>query len=167
MAKRFALLIPLLLLNLGCLPVDPLVPELKGRWASDNIARVRHALLTYPPPAAPEAISDPGCRAQYVTFGKQFIAMHTQDMVPLFAVREFKRDGNRLTLTGSASVPGGTTMQIDLLLRNGEVRFDDVRDQKGRSVAYERLEHEQARQAGVKTIGDVFRLVLDTKPCRA
>ena len=133
-----------------------------------RIGLLRHALLTYPPPVAPEPVVNASCSTQYVTFGKQYIAMHRDgESLPLFVIQEVKRNGNRLTLTGTASVPGGSTMQIDLILRNGEVRFDDVRDQKGRSVLYERFETEQTRQVGIKTIGDIFRLVLDTKPCRA
>lgn len=168
MAARNLILGAALLLNSGCVQVEePVVPELKGHWASDNVARVRHALLTYPPAEAPQSIRNTDCSTQFVSFGKRYITLHTHDVIPLLVVREIKRDGNRITLTGVASVPGGDGIQVDLVLRNGDVRVDDVRDRRGRSVLYERLNKDQAQQAGINTIGDVFRLALDAKPCRA
>ena len=47
-----------------------------------------------------------------------------------------------------------------------EQDIDDIIDQRGRSIRYERFDNEQARRVGITTLGDVFRLVLDVKPCR-
>jgi hypothetical protein len=171
--KRQALLATLLLLPLlaGCLVKhDPLTPELKGRWAAPNAAKLRVALAAdrlsnAALAAAPEEAS---CLDQYVTFEKRGIMLYMDRKVhPLFAVSNVRRDGARLILTGNAPVPGGSEAKIELLLRHGEVRFDDIIDQRGRSIRYERFDNEQAQRVGVKTIGDIFRLVLDVKPCRA
>ena len=154
----------------GCLQKDdPLVPELKGRWAAPNASKVRAAIMadrTSTP--IPVAVNhDTNCRDQYVTFQSHGISIHIDRKVyPLFAVKEIKRDGPRLILSGAAPVPGGHKATIELLLRHGEVRFEDIIDQRGRSIRYERFDNEQARRAGVTTVGDVFRLVLDAKPCR-
>ena len=56
-------------------------------------------------------------------------------------------------------------MTIELILRNGEIRFDDVIDQRGRSIRYDRFDNETAQRVGVSTTGDVFRLLFDLKPC--
>jgi hypothetical protein len=56
-------------------------------------------------------------------------------------------------------------MQIELILRNGELRFDDIIDQRGQSIRYDRFDNETARRLGVSTTGDVFRLLFDLKPC--
>jgi hypothetical protein len=164
------LILPLLA---GCMQSDePLVPELKGRWAAPNASKLRYALLAdraqMPIPAA--AKSDTDCREQYVTFDKKRgITLYMDQKVnPLFVVREVKRDGARLILAGNtAFAAGGQSATIELILRNGEVRFDDIVDQRGRSVRHDRVDNEQARRVGVTSIGDIFRLVLDLKPCRA
>jgi hypothetical protein len=103
-----------------------------------------------------------------VTFGKHGIALHMHARVtPIMMVTGARRDGTRLILTGNAPLTaGGEKMQIELKLRNGEIRLDDVVDPRGRSILYERFESKEARRLGVTTIGDVFRLVLDLKPCR-
>jgi len=167
---RIGLLIALLLLNLGCVPEqEPLAPELKGRWAVPNAAKLRYTLAAerYPNPPAPAAAGD--CRDEYVTFDKRGIALHLNARVnPLMMVSDVKRNGARLILSGNApTVAGGEKMQVELLLRNGEIRLDDIVDRRGRSIVYDRVEGEQARRLGITTIGDVFRLVLDLKPCRA
>jgi hypothetical protein len=56
-------------------------------------------------------------------------------------------------------------MKIELILRNGEIRFDDVIDQRGRSIRYDRFDSETAQRVGVSTTGDVLRLLFDLKPC--
>jgi hypothetical protein len=164
------LILPLLA---GCIQSDaPLVPELKGRWAAPNASKLRYALLAdraqapLPMPAA--AKSDTDCREQYVTFDKKRgITLYMDQKVnPLFVVREIKRDGARLILAGNTPFAAGAqSATIELILRNGEVRFDDVVDQRGRSVRHDRVDNEQARRAGITNIGDIFRLVLDVKPC--
>ncbi len=167
----FPSLLVLLLLLAGCIPRDePLVPELKGRWAAPNASKLRYALLAdrahMPIPAA--AKSDTDCREQYITFDKKRgITLYMDQKVnPLFVVREVKRDGARLILAGNTPfAAGGQSATIELILRNGEVRFDDIVDQRGRSVRHDRVDNEQARRAGITSVGDIFRLVLDVKPC--
>ena len=164
-----ALILALPLIAAGCTAEEPLVPELKGRWAAPNAVKLRYALLVdrldNPPP--PPVVTD-NCKTEYVTFGKQLITVYANGQVnPLFLVKEVKRDGTRLILKGRTPVTvGGSQATIELLLRNGEVRFDDIIDQTGRSIRYERIENEQARRVGVTNVGDLFRLVLDLKPCR-
>jgi hypothetical protein len=175
MATRFGLLIPLLLIGPllllgGCIPAqDPLLPELKGRWSAPNAAKLRYALAAerYANPPAPIASGD--CRNEYVTFEKHGVALYMNGQVnPLFIVQAVKRDGSRLILDGNTPmVAGGHKARIELVLRNGEVRLDDVVDERGRSILYDRFENEQARRVGITTVGDVFRVVLDVKPCRA
>ena len=167
---RIGLLIPLLLLNLGCVPgQEPLLPELKGRWAAPNAAKLRHALAAerHPSPPAPAAGGD--CQNEYVTFEKRGVALYMNAKInPVMMVSEVKRNGARLILSGSAPmVAGGEKMQIELLLRNGEICLDDIVDHRGRSMIYDRFGSEEARRAGITTVGDVFRLVFDLKPCRA
>jgi hypothetical protein len=166
---RVVPLLLLLLLTAGCLPVDPLVPELKGRWAAPNAAKLRYALAAdrYSNPPAPAAAGD--CSNEYVTFGKRGIALHIHGRInPVFLVKDVQRQGARLILSGAAPfVAGAEPVKLELVLRNGEVRLDDVVDHRGRSVLYDLFENADARRLGVTTIGDVFRLVLDVKPCRA
>jgi hypothetical protein len=152
----------------GCLAEEPLAPELKGRWAAPQAARLQLALLAdrtggLPPVAAPV---DADCRVQYVRFEKRGIMLYKDRKVyPLFAVREVKREGSRLILAVSTPFPGGEAMTIELILRNGELRFDDIVDQRGRSIRYDLFDNDKARRLGVSTTGDVFRLLFDLKPC--
>jgi hypothetical protein len=161
------ILLPLLT---GCSLDEPLAPELKGRWAAPNATKLRYALLadrTQQPVPVPSAMTV-DCSQQYVTFGKKRgISLHIDGKIhPLFVVRDVKRERSRLILAGQAPLTaGGQSAKIELKLRNGEVRFDDIVDERGRSIRYDRFENEQARRLGITTIGDVFRLVLDLKPC--
>jgi hypothetical protein len=169
MAKRLGLLIPLLLLGQGCVPGnDPLLPELKGRWSAPNAAKLRNAAAAerYANPPAQTASGD--CRNEYVTFEKYGVVIYMNGQVnPVFMVQSVKREGARLILDGHAPLlAGGHSGRIELVLRNGEVRLDDVINERGRSILYERFDNEQARRLGVTTVGDIFRLVLDVKPCR-
>ncbi len=169
MAKRLGLLIPLLLLSQGCVPGhDPLLPELKGRWSAPNAAKLRYAVAAerYANPPAQTESGD--CRNEYVTFEKYGVVVYVNGQVnPVFMVQAVARDGARLILDGNAPiVAGGHKARIELVLRNGELRLDDIVDERGRSILYERFENEQARRLGITTVGDVFRLVLDVKPCR-
>ena len=173
---RMAVLSSILMLPLlaGCLQKeDPIAPELKGRWAAPNASKLRAALLadrlTNPAPTPAAAKDDTSCREQYVTFDRtRGITLYMdQKLNPLFRVKDVKRDGARFILTGSAPVPGGQDSKIEIIVRNGEVRFDDIVDKRGRSIRYERFDNEQARRVGINTVGDIFRLVLDLKPCNA
>lgn len=144
----------------GCLAPEPLAPELKGRWAAPRAAHLQLALLADrsagPPPVAAAGYAD--CRAQYVSFEKRGIMLYKdQKVYPLFSVRE--------VLSVSTPFPGGDAMKIELISRNGEIRFDDVIDQRGRSIRYDRFDSETAQRVGVSTTGDVLRLLFDLKPC--
>ena len=152
----------------GCLAGEPLAPELEGRWAAPRAAHLQLALLADrtagPLPVA--AAADADCRVQYVSFEKRGIMLYKDRKVyPLFAVRDVKREGSRFILSVSTPFPGGDAMKIELILRNGELRFDDIIDQRGRSIRYDRFDNETARRLGVSTTGDVFRLLFDLKPC--
>src|SRR5262249_9747985 len=135
---RHALISSVLLLPLltGCLPSeDPLAPELKGRWAAPNANKLRAALLAdrgvKPAPTPASTNDDTHCRDQYVMFNrKRGITLHiNQQVKPLFAVSEIKREGARFIFTGKAPVFGAEQSKIEIVLRNGEVRFDDIVDQ--------------------------------------
>lgn len=163
---RVGLLIPVLLLVTGCVQKeDPLLPELKGRWATEHAVKIRSIVADRP---APQPSMQELCRSEYVTFGKRAITLHSGDRVnPFFVARDVKRDGSRIILTGSVPLIGAGESRVDLLLHKGELRFDDVSDERGRSIRYQGFENESARQSGVKTIGDVFRLAFDVKSCSA
>jgi len=163
------LLLSVVLLLGGCLAEEPIAPELRGRWAAPQAARLQLAFLADrtggPPPAA---AVDADCRVQYVGFEKRGIMLYRDRKVfPLFAVREVKREGSRFILNVSTPFPGGEPMTIELVLRNGELRFDDIIDRRGRSIRYDRFDSETAQRLGVSTTGDVFRLLFDLKPCGA
>jgi hypothetical protein len=162
------LMLPLLT---GCLPGnDPIAPELKGRWAAPNASKLRSGLTADRLQTTPAAVKDDtSCREQYVTFDRKYgVAVYMNQMInPLFKVTDVKRDGQRLILSGSSPISGAEQSKLEIIVRNGEVRFDDVIDQRGRSIKYERIDTEQARRAGISNIGDIFRLVLDLKPCSA
>jgi hypothetical protein len=163
--KRVGLFVPLLLLVAGCLQKeDPLLPELKGRWATEYAVKIRSAGSAGGP--APQPSTQELCRTEYVTFEKRAVTLHSGGRVsPFFVAREVKRDGPRIILTGSVPSMGASDSRVELLLRNGEIRFDDVSDERGRSIRYQRFENESARQNGVRTVGDVFRLAFDLKSC--
>lgn len=149
---------------------EPLVPELKGRW--DVLSKIKSSdrAMRVSSQAQPVAV-DP-CRAAYITFSKRKITMHMMAVaLPVFHIADVKRDGQRLIITGgdsersTSATPHG---KLVLLLRNGEVRFDDIIDERGRSVKYERLpDGHPLRSKGATTLGDGFQLVLDVKPCKA
>jgi hypothetical protein len=162
------LMVPLLT---GCSLDEPLAPELQGRWAAPNATKLRYALLadrTQHPVPVSTAKNPTDCSEQYVTFGKKRgISLYMDGKIhPLFIVREVKRDRSRLILTGQAPLAaGGHAATIEVKLRDRELRFDDIVDERGRSIRYDRFENEQARRVGITTIGDIFRLILDLKPC--
>jgi hypothetical protein len=88
--------------------------------------------------------------------------------MPLFYIADVKRDGQRLIVSGGSDSNKTIHGRIELLLRNGEVRFDDVYDETGRSVKYERLpDGNPARRHGARTLGEAFALFIDARPCKA
>jgi hypothetical protein len=166
MKTRTALFFSLLLLT-GC-GEEPLLPELQGRWAAPNAAKIRKAILINAYPNAPAADAKDPCSNDYVTFGKPRIMLHSNGKTtPLFVVSEARREGSRIILMGREPTLGGGEGRLDLLLRKDEIRFDDIVDKKGRSVRYQRFEIAAAREVGLTSLGDVLQLVFDLKACRA
>ena len=78
------------------------------------------------------------------------------------------REGARFVLTGQEpnnplAGPGRT--RLELVLRNGEVAFDNLFDQRGRSVRYDSYKAPDStsqQRAGLNTIGDLFRRCCST-----
>lgn len=170
-----------LLLLAGCMQDAPsLFPELKGRWAPEKGAKAR-ALFQVKDTSKPLATPSLKelCEGEYVTFdkhppGAEFagaVALHRQGKRDVFyMVKEAKREGARIVLTGrEPDRPlAGPNSRLEITLRNGEVAFADVSDQRGRSVRYDRFKTEEAvsqQRAGLSTIGDLFGSMLDLKPC--
>jgi|SRR5581483_8212522 len=166
-----ASLIVLVPLLAGCTFDDPILPELKGRWtapamikAMEERRRVEKVSMKTPAPTTQAEM----CRTVYVTFGKRSIrASVFGNRVPIFSIDSAKREGSRIVLTGRIDKSNAeSAAKIELVLRNGEMRFDDIYDATGRSIKYERLPDE-ARQFGVHALGDLLGLMLDLKPCAA
>jgi hypothetical protein len=170
MTKRLGLLIPLLLSIFGCsLGSEPLLPELQGRWSAPNAVKLRYAFSAERFPSSPVLPPKGDCREGYIQFEKRSVTHYKNGQSsPVLMIENVKRDGARISIAGSAPlVAGGTRTQIDLMLRDGEIRFEDIIDDQGHSIRHQRIEVEQVRARGVTTIGDMFRLVFDLVPCRA
>ena len=163
---RCSFLVPLALLAAGCVQKeDPLLPELEGRWATEHAVKVRAATgdVRGPQPTLQEL-----CRSEYVVFGKRAITLHSGGRAsPFFIARQVKREGSRITLTGGIPVLGAEESRLEILVYPGEIRFDDISNERGRSMRYQRFESPSAREVGVNTMGDVFRLAFDLKRCSA
>jgi hypothetical protein len=154
---------------------DPIVPELKGKWGSPGVAKAidqkRQARVE---PASMKAVNSTTqeeiCRVSYVTFGKSAIRVHTLGFgISLFEITGVKREGSRVILSGTTDRRDpGAAGKIELIVRNGEVRFDDVIDASGRSIKYERVpDGERVRGYGATTVGETLGLFLNVKPCPA
>ena len=130
------LLLPLLG---GCMGDDPLVPELKGRWAAPNASKIRYALMAERLDAAGvgQGRSQLPGSVRHVRQMRHPAPYGPEDVSAV--MRDVKRDGSRLILSGNAPVPGASEAKIELLLQNGEVRFDDIIDERGRSIRYDRF----------------------------
>jgi hypothetical protein len=146
---------------------EPILPELKGRW--DVISLHNMTQGTVGQSAQPQRVSSASpaidnCSVTYVTFTKQGVVLRTLGIpMTVFPVTEAKRANARIVLTAGAN--GGKIM---LLMQNGELRFDDVVDPRGRSLRYERLpDGHNLRGKGATTVGEAFGLLLDLKPCKA
>jgi hypothetical protein len=149
---------------------EPLIPELKGRWeVLGNLAKTQPERVRVAGPAQPDATAKDYCRVMYVTFSKHAITMHMLGIpLSLFSIADMKREGSRLTLTVGDSPKSRSDGRLVLLLRDGGVRFDDIFDERGRSMKYDRLPDDHAsRRHGATTIGEATQLFLDVKPCKA
>lgn len=162
----------------GCGQGDgPLLPELNGRWASDDSTRVQMATTGSGTPVVPSSLEE-RCQRGYVTFDKfpmdlEFsgsVTLHRQGSNEVvFLVGSASREGDRITMTGRPpNTPPSRRMQVELALRNGQVVFDDVLDRLGRSVRNDLFHADDpphAERISFSTIGDHFRATLDLKPC--
>lgn len=169
----------------GCVPGgDPVLPELKGRWAAERGAQVRVAVASTSgsiPIKAPTAKEL--CQSEFVTFSKGPIApgmlgavffYRGGGRVPMFAVRGAKREGERIILAGHDHLYNAMTGEgqgrVELILRNDTITFDNLFDQRGRSIRYDLFNAPDplgARRANVTTIGDLYRMLFDLKRCTA
>src|SRR3954452_17203701 len=135
---------------------EPILPELKGRW--DVISLHNSGQSTVGQSSAPQRVSNASpllnnCSVAYVTFTKQGVVLRTLGIpLTVFPVTEPKRANARIVLTAGAN--GGKIM---LLMQNGELRFDDIFDPRGRSLRYERLpDNHNLRSKGATTVGEAF-----------
>jgi hypothetical protein len=111
------------------------------------------------------------CGITNVTFGKTRIIMRMMGMpVPVFHVVDVKVQGQRVVITGGMKPNPQPKEQgkLELIMRNGEIRFDDIIDESGRSIKYERIpDGHVLRSKGATTLGEAMQLFLDLKPCKA
>jgi hypothetical protein len=176
MRKMFASLLLLGPLLAACGKIEePIVPELKGKWGAPGImkaidqkrqARVEPASVKAVTPTTHEEM----CRVSHVTFGKSAIRVNALGFgFSLFEVTGVKREGSRIILSGTVDKKDpASSGKIELMVRNGEVRFDDIYDASGRSIKYERVpEGERVRSYGATTVGEAMGLFLNVKPCPA
>jgi hypothetical protein len=151
---------------------EPILPELKGRWDVISLHNMTQGTVggTVGQSSGAQRVSNASpsafdnCSVTYVTFTKQGVVLRTLGIpMTVFPVTEAKRANARIVLAAGAN--GGKIM---LLMQNGELRFDDIIDPRGRSLRYERLpDGHQLRSKGANTIGEAFGLLLDLKPCKA
>jgi hypothetical protein len=179
---KFPVLIALSVLLAGCTD-NPLLPELNGRWAPLKGVTTRLVLASNNSsvPITPPNLSDL-CRSEYVTFQKfnasrdfaGAVFLHRNDRrEPTPMIAEVKRQGDRITLIGREPfnpLVGTGPARLELILRNGELAFDDIIDPRGRSVRYDRIKSPdpiRTYRAGINTIGDIYRMLFDLKRCTA
>ena len=171
MRKNFAALLIVAPLLAACGGTEqPLIPELKGRWDMADPAKIQKMRAERGLRAQTTTADVDSCKVAYLTFSKHAVVMRMMGIsLPLFPVADVKRDGQRLILTGgSDSSSLASHGKLVLLLRNGEVRFDDLLDEHGRSMKYARLPDESPmRRQGMTTFGEAFGMLLDVKPCKA
>lgn len=179
---KFPVLIALSVLLAGCTD-NPLLPELSGRWAPLKGVTTRLVLASNNSsvPVTPPNLDDL-CRSEYVTFQKfnasrdfsGAVFLHRNDRrEPTLMIAEANRQGNRITLIGREPfnpLVGTGAARLELILRNGELAFDDIIDHRGRSVRYDRIKSPdpiRTYRAGIGTIGDIYRMLFDLKRCTA
>jgi len=167
--KIFVSLLAVAPLLAGCGKAEePLIPELKGRWDMlSNFSAAIAVRVAGPAQPVPQPARGDRCAVSYVTFAKSGIHIQAFGMRhPVFQVSGTKREGQLLTLTGRIS-PVTPEGKLVLLVRKDEVRFDDVFDETGRSIKYERVPDDNpARRFGATTLGEAMQLILDLKPCK-
>jgi len=168
------------LLLAACVQAEgPLLPELEGRWVPDEGTRVAMATTGSGAAIAPASRAE-RCERGYITFDRlpmdlEFagsVTLHRQrGSEPIFMVGSASREGDRLTLTGRPPhTPPSRRMQVELVLRDGKVVFDDVLDRLGRSVSNDLFVGDESRPAeriSFSTIGDHLRATLDLTSCRS
>jgi hypothetical protein len=145
---------------------EPLIPELKGRWDVLSYAKRQVQRASTAPQSVKADAKFDNCDASYVTFSKRGIAINVLGF-PLarFPVTSARREGQRIIL--AVAFDQSARGQIELLMRSGELRFDDILDDTGRSIKYERLpDGNPMRQRGATTLGEGFQEFLDLKPCK-
>jgi hypothetical protein len=151
---------------------DALVPELRGKWFSTEIARIKAQKVQRMAEAPAFTVVDE-CSMVYLVFRKRGIMFHAFGRdTPLFEVASVERDGWRLILTGTSKLYGDaspdTLARIELRLYRNEVRFENVFDANGRNMSADRIPSDHdARRLGTGTVGEVLKMTLDAKPCRA
>lgn len=170
--KVFATLVLLAPLLAACgAAEEPLLPELKGKWAPPTIAQamLSDQMRTQKVSATPAKEDKNFCRILSVTFSKQRISLNLLGIgITMFHITDAKREGSRLILSGSPDGDKDPRAQGKLVItmQNGQVRFDDIYDERGRSIRYERLpDDHRMRKHGATTVGDAMRQILDVKPC--
>lgn len=173
--KRLGLVFGIALLTAGCLPQEqPLLPDLKGRWAPERGVEMRVAVASSGSSAGTSAVRPTPslremCENEYVTFRKGAVVLHRgRQTETVFMVREARREGARVVLIGrepNHPLAGSEDARIELQVRGSEISFQDVIDNRGRSLRYDRFDNPQAAKAGVHFVGDVFRLMFDLKSC--
>jgi len=152
---------------------EPLIPELKGRWGLVSLHKMQEARSTVgmgnASSNAPKRDTSDNCNISYVTFGQQRIVMRMVGIpIPVFQVADVKVLGQRVIVTGGADSNPSNHVKLVLLLRNGGVSFDDIIDETGRSIKYERIPDGHAlRSKGATTLGEAMELFLELKPCKA
>jgi hypothetical protein len=178
--KRVVLVALSGLLLAACMQVEgPLLPELQGRWVSDDGTRVAMATTGSGAAIAPASRAE-RCERGYVTFDRlpmdlEFagaVTLHRQGASePIFMVGSASREGDRITLTGRPpNTPPFRRMQVELTLRDGGVVLDDVLDRLGRSVRNDLFQPDDsspAERISFSTIGDHLRTALDLTSCRS
>lgn len=171
MRKAVAALIVMAPLLAACGAEEELsfLPELNGRWAPPNAAvaadRMRVSIGN-PPPRDDKSV----CKLMHVSFGKEVAVKTMGYSFSVFSARGATREGDRIVFTGKASEDsrGGDQGRLVMQIRDNQLRFDNVYDGTGRSMAHERLhDSHPMRKHGASTVGDAMRLFLDVKRCPA
>jgi hypothetical protein len=171
--KVFAIMLVVAPLLAACGKAEePLIPELKGRWDLVSLHKMQEARGTVgssnTSANASKRDTTDNCNVSYVTFGKQRISMRVLGIpVPVFQVADVNVRGQRVIITGGMDSNPKHHGKLVLVLRNGGVSFDDIFDERGRSIKYERIpDGHTLRSKGATTLGEAMELFLELKPCK-